>query len=98
VVPECLEVPEELQESLSNEGIEDVSDGEWYPTGAIVSMLETAGVDDAVVTADTIYPCQFDRGVLTGAARAFGANYISIVELEGCREDGSRACTCELSW
>lgn len=58
-------------------------------------------VDDVTVrvTADTPYLCRFDRGLLKGAAEAFGDVYARVDEVgSSCRDDDGRTCINEVTW
>ena len=58
-------------------------------------------VDDvtARVTADTPYLCEFDKGLIKGAAETFGNVYARVEEVgSSCRDDGSRTCIYEVTW
>lgn len=58
-------------------------------------------VDDttARVTADTPYPCVFDRGLLKGTVKTGGGNRASLTEVGStCRDEGHETCVYELSW
>jgi hypothetical protein len=60
---------------------------------------EVTGDATVRVTADTPYPCAFDRGLVKGSAEAFGAGRAQIETVGGeCREDGGSTCVYEVTW
>jgi hypothetical protein len=47
---------------------------------------------------DNPYPCDFDRGILTGAARRFAPKAKVVHERGSCRKDGDDRCTYVVTW
>lgn len=61
--------------------------------------FETLEEGEARIEADTPYPCEFDKGLIKGAASACGANYPSVEEVGGtCRDVGGTTCEYVVSW
>lgn len=50
------------------------------------------------VRCGTPYPCPLERGVVRGLAHRAGTGFVTVTEVGHCREQGSDACTYDLSW
>jgi hypothetical protein len=74
-------------------------------TGAMLEGIghfrsrKTLGARRIVTVVDTLYPCDFDRGILTGVAIRFDARAeVAHDPRAACRRTGGQDCTYIITW
>ncbi|APX95719.1 hypothetical protein [Natronorubrum daqingense] len=61
--------------------------------------FEMDGSSEGIMTCETPYPCEFDKGLIMGVAEKFTDNHVDVEEIgEQCREDDDQRCTYRVEW
>lgn len=62
---------------------------------------EAVGDREAVMTCENPYPCEFDRGLITGVVQKFGSEGTLVQveeESDACRSEGGERCVYRVAW
>ncbi|WP_049926701.1 hypothetical protein [Halopiger goleimassiliensis] len=61
--------------------------------------FETTGETEGVMTCETPYPCEFDKGLIKGVAKKFADNPVQVEEIgDSCRKEGDYRCEYRVNW
>ncbi|ADD05725.1 uncharacterized protein Nmag_2156 [Natrialba magadii ATCC 43099] len=99
-VPEHVEFPPDLTEPANAlHGINQAYTQNHRGSEIGFYEFQQEGENEGVMTCETPYPCEFDKGLIKGVAKKFSDSYVTVEEIgDQCRSDGGQRCEYHVDW